>query len=109
MRRTAQLSIAADPGPEPRREPRVPVSAAVPLRELGQGAAQARLINLSSRGFMVETEALISPGVRVWLTLPGQMRVNALVVWARDGRVGGEFADAIDPLPVFQAIGKQTG
>jgi hypothetical protein len=103
------VSIAADLGPETRRrEPRVSISAAIPLRELGQGAAQARLVNLSSRGFMAETEALISPGARVWLTLPGQSRVNALVVWARDGRVGGEFAEAIDPLAIFQAAGQAT-
>jgi hypothetical protein len=100
------VSIAPDLVGEPRRrEQRVEISAAVPLRELGQGAAQARLVNLSSRGFMAETEALISPGARVWLTLPGQSRVNALIIWARDGRVGGEFAEAIDPLSVFHAAG----
>ncbi len=104
------VMIAADPGAEPRRsEGRVPVSAAIAMRELGQAAAQARLVNLSSRGFMAETEALISPGVRVWLTLPGQARVNARVVWARDGRIGGEFAEAIDPLRVFQAVGEALG
>ena len=105
MRRIAGISIAADPGPDARSEARASVSAAIPLRELGQGAAHAQLVNLSSRGFMAETEALISPGARVWLTLPGQIRVNALVVWARDGRVGGEFAEPVDPLRVFQAVG----
>jgi hypothetical protein len=105
MRRLAQVSIAADLGPDARREPRACVSAAIPLRELGREAAKAQLVNLSSHGFMAETEALISPGVRVWLTLPGQIRVNALVVWARDGRVGGEFAEPVDPLRVFQAVG----
>ncbi|HEX8444278.1 MAG TPA: PilZ domain-containing protein [Allosphingosinicella sp.] len=105
MRRIATVSIDAGPGPDARREPRAPVSAEIPLRELGQGATQARLVNLSSRGFMAETKALISPGVRVWLTLPDQLRVNALVVWARDGRVGGEFAEPVDPLRVFQAVG----
>lgn len=101
-----EVDLAADLGPDARSEPRVPVSAAVPLRELGQGAAQARLVNLSSRGFMAETELAISPGVRVWLTLPGQARVNALVIWSRSGRIGGEFVKAIDPLSVFQALGE---
>ncbi len=105
MLRMMKVSIAADPGTEPRREARVDVVAAIPLRELGQGAAQARLVNLSSNGFMAETEALISPGARVWLTLPGQLRANALVIWARDGRIGGEFAEPIDPLRVFHAVG----
>lgn len=106
MRRTANVSISPACGHDARREARVPVLAPIPFRELGQGAAQAKLINLSSRGFMAETETLISPGTRVWLTLPGRPRVNALVIWSRDGRVGGEFAEAIDPLGVFQALGE---
>jgi hypothetical protein len=100
------VSIAAHTGGEPRRrEPRLPIEAELPLRELGQSAVAAKLINLSSRGFMAETAALIKPGSRVWLTLPGAARVNALVVWARDGRVGGEFAEPVDPLAVFHAVG----
>jgi hypothetical protein len=89
-----------------RREPRSWVSAEISLRELGQTAVEARLINISSHGFMVETEALIVKGSRVWLTLPGAGRVNALVIWARNGRIGGEFAEAIDPLGVLYASGE---
>ena len=101
--------IAADPQEDiRRREPRVEVVAAVPLRELGHPAVDARLVNISSLGFMAETDALIEPGSRVWLTLPGLTRANARVVWARNGRIGGEFADPIDPLEVFQAVGRAT-
>jgi hypothetical protein len=82
------------------------VEAEIPLRQLGQTAVDARLINISSRGFMAETKALIQAGARIWLTLPGSGRVNALVIWARNGRVGGEFAQPIDPLCVFQALGE---
>ncbi len=103
------ISISADHGAEPRRrETRVPISTEVGMRELGHEAVGARLINLSSRGFMAETGALISPGSRVWLTLPGTSRINALVIWARDGRVGGEFAETIDPLKVFHFAGKSA-
>lgn len=99
--------IAQDRTSDARRsEARIEIDAAVPLRELGHPAVDARLINVSSRGFMVETDALIEPGSRVWLTLPGLARANARVVWARSGRVGGEFAEPIDPLEVFQAIGR---
>lgn len=101
----AQIRI--DTTTEPRRsEPRTPVSADVPVRRLGQTAVEARLVNISSRGFMAETRAVIEPGARIWLTLPGPGRVNALVVWARNGRIGGEFAQPIDPLSVFQALGE---
>lgn len=103
------VSIAAEAGAESRREPRLPVAVGIASRQLGQVGDEARLINLSSRGFMAEVADRISPGVRVWLTLPGLPRVNALVVWSRDGRIGGEFAEPIDPLKVFQAAGEGAG
>lgn len=101
--------FAHDPDAEiRRRETRVEIEAAVPLRELGHPAVDAKLLNISSHGFMAETDALIEPGSRVWLTLPGLSRANARVVWSRNGRIGGEFAEPIDPLEVFQAIGRAT-
>ncbi len=101
--------LSADQADEARRrEPRLAIEAEVPLRELGRESVDAKLINLSSRGFMAETEALIEPGSRVWLKLPGMARANALVVWTGSGRIGGEFANPIDPLKVFQALGKQA-
>lgn len=103
----AKISAAETDEPR-RREPRLAIDADVPLRELGQEAVDARLINLSSNGFMAETDALIETGSRVWLKLPGMARANALVVWAGNGRIGGEFADPIDPLEVLNAMGKQT-
>jgi hypothetical protein len=101
--------IAPDLDTDPRRrEPRLEVSAEVPLREFGATAVDARLVNISSNGFMAETNADIEAGTRVWLTLPGVKRVNALIVWTNDGRLGGMFAEPIDPLKVFQALGKQA-
>ncbi len=101
----ATIALEAEIEPR-RREQRTSVSAEIPLRQLGQNAVEGRLINISSRGFMAETVALVEPGARVWLTLPGAGRVNALVIWAKNGRVGGEFVEAIDPLDVIEAIGK---
>jgi hypothetical protein len=98
--------IAIEAASDARQEPRLSVAAAVPLRELGQNAVDARLLNISSRGFMVETEALIETGSRVWLTLPGVGRVNGLVLWALGGRIGGELAEPVDPLTVIQAAGE---
>ena len=103
----AQITIDTTIEPR-RREPRAAVSAEIPLRQLGQTAVEARLVNISSRGFMAETAALIEAGSRIWLTLPGPGRVNALVVWSRSGRIGGEFAQPIDPLSVFQALGEAS-
>ncbi len=88
-----------------RSESRVEVAADIGFRPLGHSAVEARLMNISSRGFMVETHADVRPGARVWLALPAAGRVNALVVWASGGRLGGEFAEPIDPLAVIEAVG----
>jgi hypothetical protein len=105
----ATIAPALDMGAEPRRrDKRIAADAEVSLRPLGTTAVDARLMNISSLGFMAETDAEVAPGGRVWLSLPGLPRVNALVVWARNGRIGGEFADPIDPLVVLQMIGQQT-
>ena len=86
-----------------RREPRSELAAKAPLRPLGATSVEARLVNISAHGFMAETEALIAPGSRIWLTLPAAGRVNALVVWAKSGRIGGEFAEAIEVASVMEA------
>jgi len=48
-------------------------------------------------------------GARVWLTLPGSRAVNARVVWCSNGRIGAEFAEPVDPLEYYQAIGRAAG
>ena len=100
----AKIALEAEMDPR-RREERASVSAELALRQLGRNAVEGRLINISSRGFMAETEALIEPGSRVWLTLPGVGRINGLVLWTKNGRVGGELAEPVDPLAVIQAAG----
>lgn len=103
----AKIALQAEDEPR-RREGRASVSAEVPVRPHGQGSIDGRLVNISSRGFMIETEALIEPGARVWITLPGAGRVAGLVIWAKNGRIGGELAQPIDPLAVLHALGEST-
>lgn len=99
--------ILPDLTSEPRRrEPRLQIDADLPIRPFGATAVSARLINISSSGFMAETRALIEAGTRVWITLPGADRVNALVLWSKSGQLGGEFTHPIDPLSVIQAAGE---
>lgn len=101
--------IVPDGASECRRsETRLSVSTDVGLRPFGAAGAEARLINISSRGFMAETEADIAKGARVWLTLPDGSKVTALVIWSKGGRLGGQFSEPIDPLVVFQALGRQA-
>jgi hypothetical protein len=103
----AKIALQAEVEPR-RRESRAEISVEVPVRQLGQSAVEARLMNISSHGFMVETDALIEIGSRVWLTLPGAGRINGLVIWAKNGRIGGELAEPIDPLAVLHAVGEET-
>ena len=98
-------TISSDTSTDARREPRAEVSASVTMRELGSTAVDARLINISTHGFMAETDAEIAAGARIWLSLPGLRRLNALVKWTKGGRLGGEFAEPINVLEVFQSVG----
>ena len=91
-----------------RREQRHVAEAGMALRPFGADAVEARLINISSNGFMAEADVAIEPGARVWLSLPGVPRASAVVLWSRGSRIGGEFAEPIDPLIVLQAIGRQS-
>lgn len=88
-----------------RREPRAEITAPVTVRELGSAAVEAGLLNISSHGFMAETKSEVTAGSRIWLSLPGLARVNALVKWTKGGRLGGEFAEPINVLEVFHAVG----
>jgi hypothetical protein len=75
--------------------PRVPVELDVQMRELGSSGVEARVLNISERGFMAETEAHFEVGTRVWLLLPGRERASAVVKWIAGDRLGGEFAEPL--------------
>jgi len=76
---------------------RVPVEIDAKVRELGTTGTEARVLNLSSTGFMAETDAEFEVGARVWLMMPGRERANAVVRWVSAGRMGAEFAEPLDP------------
>jgi hypothetical protein len=90
----ARIGEAADPA-ERRRAPRLPVDLDVKMRELGANGVEARVLNISERGFMAESDGRFEVGARVWLMLPGRDRANAVVKWTAGDRLGAEFADPI--------------
>ena len=65
------------------------------MRELGANGVDARVLNLSERGFMAETDGRFEVGSRVWLMLPGRERANAVVKWTAGDKIGGEFAEPL--------------
>jgi hypothetical protein len=95
--------IAEVPDPNDRRlAPRVPVEIEGTVRELGANGVEARILNMSERGFMAESEGRFEVGSRVWLMLPGQDRANAVIKWTAGNRLGAEFAEpiSVDRLPL---------
>jgi len=90
----ARIAEDSDPG-DRRRAPRVPVDLDVKMRELGANGVEARVLNISSSGFMAESEGRFEVGSRIWLMLPGRDRANAVVKWAAGDRIGAEFAEPV--------------
>ena len=78
-----------------RRAARVPVELDAKVRELGANGVEARVVNISERGFMAVSEARFEVGSRVWLMLPGRGRANAVVKWTAGDKLGAEFAEPI--------------
>jgi len=96
----ARIVEAPDPG-DRRRSPRVSVDLDVKMRELGENGVEARVLNISSSGFMAESDGRFEIGSRIWLMLPGRERANAVVKWTAGDRLGAEFAE---PVPLGDLI-----
>lgn len=84
----------ADPA-ERRRFARVDVELEARMRELGTNGVDARILNISERGFMAQSDGDFEVGTRVWLMLPGRERANAVVKWIAGDKLGAEFAEPI--------------
>lgn len=90
----ARIAEAVDQG-DRRRASRLPVGIDARVRELGDGGALARVLNISHTGFMAESDGRFEVGARVWLILPGRERANAVVKWIAGDKLGAEFAEPI--------------
>jgi hypothetical protein len=92
----------AEADPSDRRQgPRYPIDVEGKVRELGAEGSEARVLNISEKGFMAESSAEFEVGSRVWLILPNRERASAVVRWTAGHRLGAEFAEPIslDDLP----------
>ena len=98
----AQLAIL--PVPEDRGAERRIVNLAARLREPGARIADAEVRDLSTDGFMAETELALEPGNTVWLKLPGLEPQNSRVVWAEDGKTGFQFATPLHPATLEMVV-----
>lgn len=91
---TIKARIAEDQT-DRRRLPRLPVEIEAKMRELGASGVDAKVLNISSSGFMAESEGRFEVGSRVWLMLPGRERANAVIKWTAGDKIGAEFAEPI--------------
>ena len=91
---TIKARIAEDPS-DRRRAMRLPVDLEAKMRELGSTGVDARVLNISERGFMAESEGRFEVGSRIWLMLPGHERANAVIKWTAGDKIGAEFAEPI--------------
>jgi hypothetical protein len=71
---------------------------------VGAGAHQARVHNLSQTGLLIETEARLTPGDRVGITLPRVGLVSAEVLRARGRLFGCRFAHPVPKAAVSAAL-----
>jgi len=92
---TIRARIAEDQSDERRRFDRLPVELEAKMRELGASGVEAKVLNISERGFMAEAEGRFEVGTRVWLILPGRQRANAVVRWTAGDKLGAEFAEPV--------------
>jgi hypothetical protein len=90
----ARISEADDPR-ERRQFDRLPIALDATMRQLGETGLEARVLNISERGFMAQSEGKFEVGARVWLMLPGRNRANAVVRWTAGDKLGAEFAQPI--------------
>ena len=66
------------------------------LRHGGFTQAEARLCNLSFRGFRAECGESLRPGAFVSIDLPHIGLVRARIAWCEAGRIGGIFLKPTD-------------
>jgi hypothetical protein len=91
---TIKARIAEDDS-DRRQVARLPVELEAKMRELGASGVEARVVNISERGFMAVVDARFEVGSRVWLILPDRARANAVVKWTAGDKLGAEFAEPI--------------
>ena len=94
----AQLAIL--PVAEGRQAERRIVNLAARLREPGATIVEAEVLNLSTDGYMAETDLKLEPGASVWLKLPGLEPQNSRCAWAEDGKAGFQFSSPLHPATV---------
>jgi len=89
-------AAAHDPWRNLRKVDRDEVDFSTTMRRPGGRDIDARVVNISTHGFMIRAEGAFQPGDPLHITLPVVGEVMAKVAWALGGRLGGQFTTPID-------------
>jgi hypothetical protein len=92
--------LAILPVAEGRQAERRVVNLAARLREPGATIVDAEVLNLSTDGYMAETDLKLETGTNVWLKLAGLEPQNSRCVWVEEGKAGFQFATQLHPATV---------
>ena len=88
---------------EDRSAPRVRLDIPASMRPSGSRGFAVIVRDLSLSGVACEALTAMSPGTRVWLTLPGLSELQAKIVWNDGTMVGCAFDTLLNPA-VMQNI-----
>ena len=87
----ATAARTVEPAPERRSEPRLDCAGEHSVLVFRGASYPAQVLNISSRGTMVESDISPRLGESVTIHFDGCSPIYAFVRWARDGRVGLNF------------------
>ena len=76
---------------------------AVKLRRPGESWFSSRVSDLSLSGFRLQSFVKLSPGMDVWIMLPGFEGRKAKVLWSRQHEAGCAFEQPLHPA-IFDHI-----
>lgn len=81
-----------------RRAERVRVSMRAGFRKRGMTRADGDLLDLSARGFRIDTTCALTVGMEVWLNLPGFEVRAAKVAWVEGFQAGCRFDEPFNEI-----------
>lgn len=92
-----QMQASHDPWIELRQVQRDEVDFCVMMRRPKGRGMDARVVNLSTHGFMIRIDDAFEQGENVVIDLPVVGERLAKIAWALGGRVGGQFIVPVQP------------
>lgn len=101
----AELSVL--PANEARKAPRRIVNLAAALREEGASVSSASVLDVSTGGCRLQTEAAVEAGAQVWLKLPGLETKRSRIVWTQGTLAGCEFDTPLHEADVEQLTARR--